>query len=116
MPAPRPQPAPAAAAVPRPATGGFVAPTQAEIAQLVVGVEASLDAKAAAAGHRQAAAAAPRPASDDFAVPTDAEIEQLVAKAHALLDETAKPADDMGERLQAEVAARAAASVMALAA
>ncbi len=116
MPAPRPQPAPAAAAAPRPATGGFVAPTPAEIAQLVAGVEASLDAKEAAAGRRQAAAAAPRPVADGFGAPTDAEIAQLVASAHALLEETAGPADNQGALLRAEVAARAAAAATALAA
>jgi hypothetical protein len=116
VPAPRPRHAPAAAAAPPAATGGFVAPTEAEIAQLVAGVMASQDAQAAAAGHRQAAAAAPRPADDDFAVPTDAEFERVVAEARALLEETAQPAGGMAERLQAEVAARAAAPATKLAA
>src|SRR5208337_4238405 len=49
VPAPRPRLAPVAAAAPRPAAGGFVAPTEAEMAQLVAGVMASEDARAAAA-------------------------------------------------------------------
>ena len=47
---------------------------------------------------------------------SEAEVEAVVARARALLEETAQPAEDMGERLQAEVAARAVASVTALAA
>jgi hypothetical protein len=62
------------------------------------------------------AAAASDPADDDFAPPTDAEFAQIVANAHALLAETAPPAEDMAERLQAEVAARAAAAATARAA
>jgi hypothetical protein len=69
-----------------------------------------------AAGHRPAAAAAPRPATGRFAVPTDAEVAQLVAEVEAIQAERDRPAVDAHERLQAEVASRAAASAVALAA
>jgi len=62
------------------------------------------------------AAAAFDPADDDLAPPTDAALAQLVANAHALLAEIAPPAEDMGARLQAEVAARAAGPATKLAA
>ena len=62
------------------------------------------------------AAAASDPADDDLAPPTDAALAQLVANAHALLAEIAPPAEDMGARLQAEVAARAAGPATKLAA
>jgi hypothetical protein len=116
VPAPRPRPAPVASAAPSHAAGGFVAPTEAEVAQLVAKVMASQDAQAAAAERRQAAAAASGPADDDFAEPTEAEVEAVVARARALLEEIAAPAGDMAERLQAEVAARAAAPATKLAA
>jgi hypothetical protein len=99
IPARRPLPAPAAA--PRPAPGGFIPPTEAEIAQLVAEVEANLDAQTAAA---------PRHAGHDDPAPTDAEVNQLEAASHALLQELAQPQPDFGERLQAEVARRAAAA------
>jgi len=110
IPAPRPKPAPAVAAAPRRATGGFVPPTPAEIAQLVAGVEASLDAKAGAAAQRHAAAAAPLPEGDDDTAATDALFETAMAKARAVLEEIGEPQADMGERLQAEIAARAASA------
>jgi hypothetical protein len=116
VPAPRPRPAPVAVAAPGPAAGGFVPPTEAEVVQLVAGVMASQDAQAAAAKRRQAGAAAADPADDDFAEPTEAEVEAVVARARALLEETAPPAEDMAARLQAEVAARAAAVATKLAA
>jgi len=56
------------------------------------------------------AAAASHPADDDEAPPSDAEFAQLVAKAHAQLAEITPAPADMGERLQAEIAARAAAA------
>ena len=116
IPAPRPKPT-----APRRATGGFVAPTQAEIAQLVAEVEARIDARSAplaagAAGQLPDAATAPPPASGPFAGPNDAALAQLVAEAEALLEETASPAHEMHERLLAEAARRAAAAVTALAA
>jgi hypothetical protein len=112
IPAPRPLPAPAAAK-PCSASGGVVPPTSAQIDQLVAEVEANLDAQPAAP--RPAAAARPpaaaRPtAHDDDATPTDAEFDQLVAGAHALLQEVAEPPKDLADRLQAEVAARTAAT------
>jgi hypothetical protein len=116
VPAPRPRPAPVAAAAPRPAAGRFVAPTEAETAQLVAEVMAREDAQAAAAKRHQAAAGAADASDDGFAEPTEAEVAAVVARARALLEETAAPAVAMGERLQAEVATRAAASTTALAA
>jgi hypothetical protein len=116
VPAPRPRPAPLAAAAPRRAAGRFVAPTEAETAQLVAEVMAREDAQAAAAKRHQAAAGAADPADDDFAEPTAAELAAVMARARAVLEETAAPAVDMGERIQAEVAARAAAAATKLAA
>jgi len=116
VPAPRPQPASVAVGAPRPAAGGFVPPTEAEVAQLVAEVMASQDAQAAAAKRRQAGAAAADPADDDFAELNEAEVAAVVARARALMEEIAQPAEDMGERLQAEVAARAAAAATKLAA
>ena len=116
VPAPRPPPAPVAAAAPRRAAGGFVAPTEAEGARLVAEVMARQDAQAAAAKRHEAAAGAADASDDDFAEPTAAEVEAVIARARALLEETAAPAADMGGRLRAEVAARAAAAARKLAA
>jgi len=94
------------------ARGGFVPPTQAEIAQLAAGFKASHDAQVAAAKRGQAGAAAADPEDeDDLAEMSEAEVEAVVARARALVAETAEPAEDMGELLQAEVAARAAAAM-----
>jgi hypothetical protein len=79
-------------------------------------VMAREDAQAAAAKRHQAAAGAADPADDDFAEPTAAELAAVMARARAVLEETAAPAVDMGERIQAEVAARAAAAATKLAA
>jgi len=116
VPAPRPWVVPVTAAAPRRAAGGFVAPTEAEAAQIVDEVMARQDAQAAAVKSRQAAAGAADPSDGDFAEPTAAEVEAVMARARALLKETAAPAVDMGERIQAEVAARAAAAATKLAA
>jgi len=90
---PAPQPAaPAQAAAPPVRAAG---PDHAAIDQRL--------AKAAAVSH-------PADADDDEAPPTDAEFAQLVAKAHAQLAEITPAPADMGERLQAEIAARAAAA------
>ena len=119
IPAPREKPAPVAA--PPRATGGFVAPTAAEIAQLAAGVEARRDARSvplAGAGtmQRPAAAVAPRPAIDPLAGPDGAALAQLMAEVAAVREAAASPADDLHQRLLAEAAARAAASATALAA
>jgi len=116
VPAPRPVPAPFAAAARRPAAGGFVAPTEAEMAQIAAKVIAMQDAEAAAAERHRAAASAADASDDDVAEAAEAEAAAVVAQARALLEETAPPAVDMGERLQAEVAARAAAAATKLAA
>jgi len=98
------------------ARSGFVPSTEAEIAQLAAGFKASHDAQVAAA-KRQAGAATEDPeGEDDLAEMSEAEVEAIVARARALVEETAAPAEDMGELLQAEVAARAAAADMKLAA
>jgi len=120
-PAPRPEAAAAelrlGGAAEAAARGGFVPPTVAEIAQLAAGFKASHDAQVAAAKRRLADAAAVDPeAEDDFADMSEAEVEAVVARARALTEETAEPAEDMGELLQTEVAARAAAAAMKLAA
>ena len=121
VPAPRPKPAPAPAAAARPpaavaprrAAGGFVPPTEAEIEQLVAGLMASEDARLAA---ERGGAPAPLPEGDDDTAATDALLEGAVATARAALEEIGAPQADLGERLQAEVAARAAASATKLAA
>ena len=65
----------------------------------------------AATGHLLAkAAAASHPAHDAVAPPTDADLAQLEAGARALLADIVPPAQDTGARLQAEIAARAAAT------
>ena len=107
LPAPRPRPAPAPAPMPRPARPAFVAPTQAEIQQLVAGAEAILDAQAAAAAKSQPAAPPP-PATDP--APADPELDRLIAHAQAYLAEIAQPQPDFGEHLQAEIDARKAAA------
>ncbi len=120
VPAPRPKPAPApvpavrpAAVAPRRAAGGFVPPTEAEIEQLVAGLMASEDARLAAA---RGGAPAPLPEGDDDTAAADALLEGAVAKARAVLGEIGAPQADLGERLQAEVAARATAAGTKLAA
>ena len=60
--------------------------------------------------HLAKAAAASHPAHDDLAPPTGADLAQIVTDAHALLAEVTPPARDTGARLQAELAARAAAT------
>ena len=119
-PAPRPDAAAAelrlGGAAEAAARGGFVAPTEAEVARLVAEVMASQGAQAAAAKCRLVGAAASDPADEDFAETTEAEAAAVVARARALIEETAPPAEDMAARLQAEVAARAAAAVTQLAA
>ena len=116
MPAPCPPAPPTARPVatvaPHRAAGGFVPPTEAKVAQLVAAMMASEDARIAAAQRRPAAA---DPVDDDDLAEMR-EAEAAVARACALMEETAPPAEDMGERLQAEVAARAAAAATKLAA
>jgi len=113
MAVPAPGARPAAAAAPRHAVGGFVPPTEAEIEQLVAGLMASEDARLAA---ERGGAPAPLPEGDDDTAATDALLEGAVAKARAALEEIGAPQADLGERLEAEVAARAAASATKLAA
>ncbi|HLB99585.1 MAG TPA: hypothetical protein VJK90_18070 [Acetobacteraceae bacterium] len=99
-PAPRPQ----AAAAQRPATP---APAAAPPARAAAPAHAAIDqflAKAAAASH---------PADGDPAPPTEAEFAQFVADAQTLLAEITPPARDTGALLQAEIAARAAATQLA---
>ena len=92
---------PKAAAAQRPAT---LAPASVPSARAAGPNQAAIDqllAKAAAASH---------PADDDVTPPTDADLAQLEADARALLADIAPPAQDTGVRLQAEIAARAAAT------
>ncbi len=100
-PAPQPE---AAAAQPPAAPAPVAAPPVRAAGPDHAAIDQRL-AKAAAASHP-----APHPAHDDDAPPTDAEFAQLVAKAHAQLAEITPAPADMGARLQAEIAARAAAA------
>lgn len=100
-----PAPQPKVAAAQRPA-----APAPAEATRVrSAGPDAAIDhllAKAAAASHP----ATSHPAVAATAPPTAAESAQIVADAVALLAEIAPPAEHTGARLQAEIAARAAAA------
>ena len=60
--------------------------------------------------------AAPRPATGGFVLPSAAEINRLAAETQAIFEAATRPDDGMLERLEAEVAARAAASATPLAA
>ncbi len=96
--APAPQPK---AAAQRPATP---APAAAPRGRAAGPDHAALDqflANAAAGSH---------PAHDDLAPPTAADLAQIVSDAPTLLAEVTPPARDTGARLQAEIAARAAAA------
>jgi hypothetical protein len=95
---------PKAAAAQRPATP---APASMPSARAAGPNQAAIDqflAKAAAASH---------PADGDPAPPTEAEFAQFVADAQTLLAEITPPARDTGALLQAEIAARAAATQLA---
>jgi hypothetical protein len=111
FPAPQPAALPASIPAPRPQPAAGTASNA--LAQQAASTSRQ---PAAGAGQRPATAAAHGPATGGFAVPTDAAIAQLVAEATALLEATASPADDVHDRLLADVASRAAASTVALAA
>jgi hypothetical protein len=70
-------------------------------------IQATPDTQPAPAKHPHAAL--PRLATAT-AIPPDPNIDKVMAKAHALLAELAQPPADLGERLQAGAAARAAAT------
>jgi len=96
-----PAPQPKAAAAQRPTTPAQAAAPSARAAAPDHAAIDQVLAKAAAASH---------PAHDDDAPPTDAGSAQIVADALAVLAEITPPAEDTGARLQAEIAARAAAA------